>query len=82
MLNRSLPAPGDASQRAHLKSCLPTEKLSRFYGQTVATGMRRRQGPFIGPNGRVAGKDGSVLLWQRGFRRIVRIAKDRSTTVL
>jgi gluconolactonase len=39
-------------------------------------------GAFIGPNGMVAGADGSVLLCQHGFRRIVRIAKDRSITVL
>ena len=39
-------------------------------------------GAFIGPNGDIAGADGSVLLCQHGFRRIVRIAKDRSIAVL
>jgi gluconolactonase len=39
-------------------------------------------GAFIGPNGMAAGADGSVLLCQHGYRRIVRIAKDRSITVL
>jgi gluconolactonase len=39
-------------------------------------------GSFIGPNGMIADKDGAVLLCQHGNRRIVRIAKDRSVTVL
>jgi len=39
-------------------------------------------GAFIGPNGMIAGADGSVLLCQHGFRRIVRIAKDRSITTV
>jgi gluconolactonase len=39
-------------------------------------------GAFIGPNGMIAGTGGSVLLCQHGFRRIVRIAKDRSVTTL
>jgi gluconolactonase len=39
-------------------------------------------GAFIGPNGMIAGADGSVLLCQHGYRRIVRIAKDRKITVL
>jgi gluconolactonase len=39
-------------------------------------------GSFIGPNGMVAGANGSVLLCQHGYRRIVRIAKDRGISVL
>ena len=39
-------------------------------------------GGFIGPNGMIADKDGAVLLCQHGNHRIVRIAKDRSVTVL
>jgi gluconolactonase len=39
-------------------------------------------GAFIGPNGMIAGADGSVLLCQHGYRRIVRIAKDRGISVL
>ena len=39
-------------------------------------------GSFIGPNGMIAGADGSVLLCQHGYRRIVRIAKDRAISVL
>ncbi len=39
-------------------------------------------GSFIGPNGMIAGADGSVLLCQHGYRRIVRIAKDRTLSVL
>jgi gluconolactonase len=39
-------------------------------------------GGFNGPNGMIADKDGAVLLCQHGNRRIVRIAKDRSVTVL
>ena len=38
-------------------------------------------GSFIGPNGMVAGKDGSVLLCQHGNRRIVRIDRNRHITV-
>jgi gluconolactonase len=39
-------------------------------------------GSFIGPNGETRDKDGGVLLCQHGFRRIVRIAKDHSVSVL
>jgi gluconolactonase len=39
-------------------------------------------GGFIGPNGMVAGPDGSVLLCQHGNRRIVRIDKDRKVSTL
>lgn len=39
-------------------------------------------GSFIGPNGMVAGPDGSVLLCQHGNRRIVRIDKDLKVTTL
>jgi gluconolactonase len=39
-------------------------------------------GSFIGPNGMIAASDGAVLLCQHGYRRIVRIAKDRSISVL
>lgn len=39
-------------------------------------------GSFIGPNGMIAGKDGSVLLCQHGNRRIVRIANDRQISTL
>src|ERR1700722_1446053 len=40
------------------------------------------EGGFNGPNGMVAGKDGTVLLCQHGYRRIVIVAKDHSTSVL
>jgi gluconolactonase len=39
-------------------------------------------GSFIGSNGMVAGKDGSVILVQHGNRRIVTIDKDRKVTTL
>jgi gluconolactonase len=39
-------------------------------------------GGFIGPNGMVAGPDGSVLLCQHGNRRIVRIDKDRRVSTV
>jgi len=39
-------------------------------------------GGFIGPNGMIADKDGTVLLCQHGNRRIVRIDKDRLVSVL
>jgi len=39
-------------------------------------------GGFVGPNGMVAGKDGSVLLVQHGNRRIVSIDKDRKVSTL
>jgi gluconolactonase len=37
---------------------------------------------FIGPNGMIAGEDGSVLLCQHGNRRIVRISADGSISTL
>jgi gluconolactonase len=37
-------------------------------------------GSFIGPNGMIADKDGYVLLCQHTNRRIVRVAKDLTTT--
>jgi gluconolactonase len=37
-------------------------------------------GSFIGPNGMIADKDGFVLLCQHSNRRIVRVAKDLTTT--
>ncbi len=37
-------------------------------------------GSFIGPNGMVAGPDGSVLLCQHGNRRIVQIDRDRKVS--
>jgi len=37
-------------------------------------------GSFIGPNGMIADKDGFVLLCQHTNRRIVRVAKDLTTT--
>lgn len=37
-------------------------------------------GAFIGPNGMIAGEDGTVLLCQHGNRRIVRVAKDMTVT--
>jgi gluconolactonase len=37
-------------------------------------------GSFIGPNGMVADKDGSVLLCQHTSRRIARVSKDLQTT--
>jgi gluconolactonase len=39
-------------------------------------------GSFIGPNAMVADKDGNVLLCQHGYRRIVRIGKNRQISVL
>lgn len=39
-------------------------------------------GSLPGPNGMIAGPDGSVLLCQHGNRRIVRIGKDRKVTPL
>lgn len=38
-------------------------------------------GAYIGPNGMIADKDGTVLLAQHWNRRIVRVAEDLSTTV-
>jgi gluconolactonase len=37
-------------------------------------------GAFIGPNGMISDKDGTVLLCQHGNRRIVRVGKDMSIT--
>ena len=37
-------------------------------------------GAFIGPNGMISDKDGTVLLCQHGNRRIVRVAKDLTMT--
>jgi gluconolactonase len=37
-------------------------------------------GAFVGPNGMIADKDGTVLLCQHGKRRIVRVARDMSMT--
>jgi len=39
-------------------------------------------GSFIGPNGMVASKEGSVLLCQHGNHRIVKIASDRSISTV
>ena len=39
-------------------------------------------GSFIGPNGMIFDKDGSVLLCQHGNRRIARISKDRQVSTL
>jgi gluconolactonase len=39
-------------------------------------------GGFVGPNGMVAGKDGSVLLAQHGNRRIVSVDKDRKVSTV
>ena len=39
-------------------------------------------GSFVGPNGMVAGENGSVLLCQHTNRRIVRISSDRKVSVL
>ncbi|HMC59089.1 MAG TPA: SMP-30/gluconolactonase/LRE family protein [Candidatus Solibacter sp.] len=39
-------------------------------------------GGFVGPNGEIAGKDGSVLLCQHTARRIVRVGKDLRMTPL
>ncbi|MDZ4800842.1 MAG: SMP-30/gluconolactonase/LRE family protein [Bryobacteraceae bacterium] len=39
-------------------------------------------GAFIGPNGMIAGKDGTVLLCQHGNRRIVTISADRKVSTL
>src|SRR6185369_12349392 len=37
-------------------------------------------GSFIGPNGMIADRDGTVLICQHGNRRIVRVAKDLTIT--
>src|ERR1051325_9851468 len=39
-------------------------------------------GSFIGPNGEIADKDGTVLICQHGNRRIVRVTKDLQITTL
>ena len=39
-------------------------------------------GSFIGPNGMIAGKDGTVLLCQHGNRRIARVTKDIQVSTL
>lgn len=52
-----------------------TEILRPGGGDSSGTG-------FIGPNGMTAGRDGTVILCQHGYRRIVRIDRQRQLTTV
>lgn len=62
-----------------LRSVTPTGQVTVLM-QKAGGESSAPPGAFIGPNGMIADKDGFVLLCQHTNRRIVRVAKDLTTT--
>jgi gluconolactonase len=62
-----------------LRSVTPTGQVTVLI-QKAGGESSAPAGSFIGPNGMIADKDGYVLLCQHTNRRIVRVAKDLTTT--
>jgi gluconolactonase len=60
----------------------PDGKVIEILNPAGYDGHSLPEGGFNGSNGMIAGKDGTVLLCQHGYRRIVIVAKDHSTSVL
>ena len=62
-----------------VRSVTPTGEVKVIIPNAGGT-VSAPPGAFIGPNGMISDKDGTVLLCQHGNRRIVRVAKDLTMT--
>lgn len=60
----------------------PDGKVTILFRPGGSDGTSLPVGGFNGPNAMTVDKDGTVLLCQHGFRRIVRVGKDMKWTVL